>query len=221
MLLCYYLLIKFIHVYTNAKSLIMKISNNFLYGDNGKRVTYIPSPNRGKIDVPKYLMMHYTEATTAASTIEWFQNPSAKVSSHLLIGLNGSITQFVPFNVIAWHAGDSSWDGEISLNKYAIGIELVNAGRLSREGDHWICATDGVTIPADEILMAQHKYETFRSAWQIYSQTQINTAIAVGKVLADYYALTDVLGHDDVAPGRKVDPGPAFPMENFRAAVLS
>lgn len=199
----------------------MKISNNFLYNDNGRRVTYIPSPNRGKKYVPKYLIMHYTEATTAASTIEWFQNPSAKVSSHLLIGLNGSITQFVPFNVISWHAGDSNWDGLVSLNQYTIGIELVNAGRLTKVDDHWMCDTDGVIIPADEILIRQHKYETFTSAWQMYSRTQINTAIAVGKVLSDYYALDDVLGHDDISPGRKVDPGPAFPMESFRAGVLS
>lgn len=198
----------------------MRISNDFLYGDNGERVTYIPSPNSGNKYVPQYLIMHYTEATTAASTIGWFQEPSAKVSSHLLIDVDGAITQFVPFNVIAWHAGDSSWDGLVSLNRYSIGIELVNGGRLSKVGDHWICETDGIIIPANEVLIAQHKYETFKSAWQSYPQAQINTAIAIAKVLADYYSLKDVLGHDDVARGRKVDPGPAFPMENFRNTVF-
>lgn len=199
----------------------MKITNNLLYGDDGKQFPYVRTPNRGKTYVPKYLIMHYTEATTAASTIDWFQQSSSRVSSHLLIDTDGAITQFLPFNVIAWHAGDSTWDGKVSLNRYAIGIELVNGGRLGRVGDHWVCVTDNVTIPADEVLIAQHKNETFRSAWQTYPETQVNAAESVGKLLAEYYNLSDVLGHDDVAPGRKADPGPAFPMANFRASLFS
>lgn len=199
----------------------MNILNNFLYGNDGKQVTYIPSPNRDGNYVPQYLIIHDTESTSAASTISWFQSSSSQVSAHLLIDINGAITQFVPFNTIAWHAGDSTWDGLVSMNRYAIGIELVNAGRLSREGDHWVSILEGEVIPPEEVLIAQHKNETFRSGWQIYSQAQLNAATEVGKLLVDHYNLNDVLGHDDVAPGRKSDPGPAFPMESFRADLFS
>jgi len=199
----------------------MKISNNTLYGNDGKQVAFIQSPNKDGNLVPQYLIMHYTESTSAASTISWFQEPSSKVSAHLLIGRDGTITQFVRFNVVAWHAGESTWDGLLSLNKYSIGIELVNAGRLSRSGDSWVCAVDSKVIPADQVLIAQHKNETFNSAWQTYTEVQLNTAAEVGKLLFTNYNLTALLGHEDIAPGRKVDPGPAFPLESMRTVINS
>lgn len=198
----------------------MEIRNNLLFADNGTQVPYIHSPNRGRTYVPRYIIMHYTDSTSASSTIEWFQDPSSRVSAHLLIGRDGTITQFVPFNYIAWHAGESTWNGLLSLNQYSIGIELVNGGRLARSGTNWICGLTGQIIPPGQILMAQHKNETFISAWQTYSATQLSVATTVGKTLAGYYAIEDILGHDDVAPGRKADPGPAFPMDTFRTAIL-
>lgn len=196
----------------------MEILNNLLY--NGNQVPFISSPNRDGNYVPQYIIVHYTDSTSASSTIDWFQDPAAQVSAHLLIGYDGTITQFVPFNIIAWHAGDSTWDGLVSMNRYSIGIELVNGGRLAKQGDNWVCAATGQIIPAEQVLIAQHKNESFRSAWQTYPDIQINTAVEVGKTLAGHYRIKDVMGHDDVAPGRKSDPGPAFPMDDFRASVL-
>lgn len=198
----------------------MKVQNNFLYDDNGKQVTYIETPNKDGIYIPQYIIMHYTADTSAASTISWFKDPASQVSAHLLIDTDGTITQFVPFNDVAWHAGDSTWDGLVSMNHYSIGIELVNAGRLGKSGDNWICFQNNQVIPPSEVLMAQDKNETFVSAWQTYPQTQINTAIEAGKALISAYTIKDILGHEDVAPGRKVDPGPAFPMDSFRTAIL-
>lgn len=198
----------------------MKIINDFLYDDDGQQVSYIPSPNRAGTYLPKYLIMHGTETTDAASTIDWFTNPESQVSAHLLIARNGIITQFVPFDQIAWHAGQSSWNSLTSLNRYAIGIELVNAGRLSRVGKNWICTLSRKVIPPAQVVMATHRNESAVAAWQNYSLTQVNTALAVGRVLADYYQLLDVIGHDDVSPGRKSDPGPAFPMPRFRSDIF-
>lgn len=198
----------------------MEILNDLLYTDDGSQVAFISSPNRDGNYVPQYIIMHYTDSTSASSTIEWFRERSSQVSAHLLIGYDGTITQFVPFNVIAWHAGDSTWDGLTSMNRYSIGIELVNGGRLARQGDNWVCALTNTIIPPERILIARHKNETFQSAWETYPDIQINTAMEVGKTLAEHYQIKDVLGHDDVAPGRKVDPGPAFPMNSFRASIL-
>ena len=198
----------------------MKVLNNFLYDDNGNQVSYIATPNKDGIYVPQYIVMHYTADTSAASTISWFQDPASQVSAHLLIGRDGTITQFVPFNNVAWHAGDSTWDGLVCMNHYSIGIELVNAGRLGQSNNNWICLDNSQIIPPDEILVARHKDETFVSHWQIYPQVQISTAIEAGKALISAYTIKNILGHDDVAPGRKFDPGPAFPMDSFRTAIL-
>lgn len=199
----------------------MRIINDFLYNDAGEQVSYIASPNKNGAYVPQYLLMHDTEVTDAASTIDWFSNPESEVSAHLLIGRNGTITQFVPFDQMAWHAGRSSWNGLSSLNRYSIGIELVNAGRLTRVGNNWICTLSRKVIPTAQVLLATHQNESVQSAWQTYSSTQLNTALAVGRLLANHYRLQDVMGHDEVSPGRKSDPGPAFPMDSFRSGIFS
>jgi len=198
----------------------MKILNHLLYDDNGTQVPFKPTPNRGKRYVPQYLIMHYTAATTAASAINWFMQSAAQASAHLLIGRDGAVTQFVPFNVVAWHAGSSSWNGLTGLNQYAVGIELVNAGRLVKNGDKYVCPVDKKQVSNDDIVFAVHKNETKECAWQEYTDVQLDKAIEISALLVKTYALKDVLGHDDISPYRKSDPGPAFPMSSFRAKVM-
>lgn len=113
----------------------MKILNHLLFDAQGKQVSFKATPNKGVRYIPQYLVIHYTAATTAESAISWFMMPIAQASAHLLIGRDGTITQFAPFNVVAWHAGTSIWNGIVGLNKHSIGIELVNAGRLAKAGD--------------------------------------------------------------------------------------
>ncbi|MBC7850632.1 MAG: N-acetylmuramoyl-L-alanine amidase, partial [Chitinophagaceae bacterium] len=120
----------------------MKIVKHILHGNDGKPVNFVATPNKGGLfagTFPSYLVMHYTAATTANSAINWFANKNAKASAHLLIARDGTVTQFAPFNTITWHAGDSQWTGLIGLNRYSIGIELVNAGRLQKTGNNYVC----------------------------------------------------------------------------------
>lgn len=198
----------------------MKILNHLLYDDQGKQVSYKATPNKGAKYVPQYLIMHYTAATTAESAINWFMRSVAQASAHLLIGGDGAITQFAPFNVVAWHAGTSIWNGLIGLNKHSIGIELVNAGRLSKAGDKCFCPVDKKEVKSDDIEMAVHKNETKESAWQEYTDKQLEVSVEIAALLVKFYRLKDVLGHDDIAPFRKSDPGPAFPMNSFRSRAL-
>jgi N-acetylmuramoyl-L-alanine amidase len=144
---------------------------------------------------------------------------SAKVSAHLVIGRDGSITQLVPFNMIAWHAGASSWDGRVSLNKYSIGFELDNNGRLTRKGKQW-ASIFGHIIPDDQVMEAYHKNGKGPYGWQTYTEAQILATQEASQALFQAYQLLDVAGHDDIAPLRKIDPGPAFPMESFRAKIV-
>jgi AmpD protein len=99
-----------------------------------------------------------------------------RVSSHLLITRIGEIIQFVPFNLRAWHAGISSYEGRENCNDFSIGIELEGC-------DH-----------------------------EIFTAEQYHALNQILRILADEYAITreNIVGHSDIAPGRKTDPGPFF-----------
>ncbi len=198
----------------------MKITDHILIGDNNKPLDFQATPNKGgKLD-PQYLVMHYTAATEGRGSISWFLSKQAQASAHILIDRDGTITQFAPFNIVTWHAGASQWNGLIGMNKFAIGIELVNGGRLAKSGNAWICAVDRKTVPESDVIIAKHKNDSIESGWQIYTEIQLQTAIEVGALLIKTYDLKDVVGHDDIAPLRKSDPGPAFPMSSFRSRVM-
>lgn len=198
----------------------MKISNHRLQTDDGTPVEFIRSPNVGGKLEPQYLVMHYTAGSGARASINWLTNRDAKASAHLVIARDdGAVTQLVPFDRVAWHAGQSRWEGLSGLNHHSIGIELDNAGILTRQGSKWR-AWFGADYDADQVVEATHKNEIEPRGWHAFTQPQIESAIAVARALVRKYRLKDVIGHDDIAPGRKTDPGPAFPMESFRAAVM-
>ena len=163
--------------------------------------------------------MHYTAGRSARSSINWLVNPNAKASAHLVIGADGSITQLVAFNRKAWHAGRSRWAGRTGLNSFSIGIELDNPGVLTRRASGWF-STWGDPVEDDNVIEAVHKNGGDLRGWHTYSGAQLEVAIEVGCLLARHYGLKEVLGHEDVAPDRKIDPGPAFPMDSFQARVI-
>ena len=198
----------------------MKVLNHRLHADDGEPVAFVRSPNQSSgIIAPEFLVMHYTAGGTASSSVSWLTNPAARASAHLVIGRDGAITQLVAFNRKAWHAGRSSWAGRNGLNSFSIGIELANAGPLKRSGDGWKTAW-GKPVDPTNVLEATHKNSTSPRGWEDYPEAQLLVALEVVMMLARRYGLQDVLGHDDIAPTRKFDPGPAFPMDSFRGAFL-
>ena len=198
----------------------MKIRNYLLVGEAGENVSYRKSPNQSLPFNPIYLIMHYTAATSLEGAVSWFENPTAQASAHLVIGRDGQIVQTVPFNKKAWHAGVSTWGNLNGMNQYAIGIELVNAGKLRQRADgKWVNWANEVIADAD-VTVATHKAETVPAGWHEYTDIQLKTAIQVASLLNATCHFTDVLGHEDVSPGRKTDPGPLFPMNSFRSVVL-
>ena len=118
-------------------------------------------------------------------SINWLKSPLSKVSCHYLIDKKGKIIQMVPENKTAWHAGKSMWKNFINLNEKSIGIELVNKG---------------------------HKF-----GYENYSVNQINSLIKLCKLLKRKYDLKteNFLGHSDIAPLRKKDPGEKFPWKKL------
>jgi N-acetyl-anhydromuramyl-L-alanine amidase AmpD len=156
------------------------------------------------------VVIHYT-AGSLDSTLNWFFNPASKVSSHLVIGRDGDVYELFKPDCIAWHAGVSSWRGRSSVNKFSYGIELVAT------------AEDGFTFTDEQ-------YEAIRVAlWggKVLSgngKSYDRLGVATEYGLSDISAGTsdaEILGHEHVAPGRKVDPGPNFEWSRISKAGYS
>ena len=166
-----------------------------MYQKIGLKMTTSYSPN---FNIPKrvknrmkFIIIHYTGMKKEFAAIKRLQDPKSKVSSHYLIKRNGEIINLVPDLFEAWHAGVSSWKHFKSLNKNSIGIEITNPGH-------------------------QHGYKRF-SKKQIFSlQKLLNILVKKYKIKKKY-----ILGHSDISPGRKKDPGEKFPWEMLAKNKLS
>jgi N-acetylmuramoyl-L-alanine amidase len=174
---------------------------------------YTPSPNHGSILAkPKFIVLHFTAGSSLASSTQWLCSARSKASAHVIVGKDGTVNQLVPFNAIAWHAGESVWRGFTGLNKYAIGIELDNMGPLVKGPDGSLRSVPGgpVVQPEDAFYGAHKNGGAFRW-WDKYPQAQLDKlARVVADVCKEFPSITEIVGHDDIAPKRKVDVGPAF-----------
>lgn len=151
---------------------------------------FLPSPNHSERTRPVSLViLHYTETPTLERAVRILTDPDLPhpVSSHYVVGLDGEIVQLVPEDRRARHAGVSFWRGETDVNSASVGIEIVNAGLGTDAGQ-----------PA-------------------YPDAQIAAVIGLCRYVMARHAITDVVGHSDVAPTRKVDPGAAFPWRRLAA----
>jgi len=146
------------------------------------------SPNFSKkrrMRVIKFVIIHYTGMQSEIESINRLKNPNSKVSCHYLINRKGKIIRMVEDKNIAWHAGKSKWKNFKNLNNKSIGIELVNRGH--------------------------------RFGYEKYSNSQIKSLIGLCKNLKKKYNLNseNFLGHSDIAPLRKIDPGEKFPWKKL------
>lgn len=198
----------------------MKIEEHLLKNDG---VSQKESPNRGGVLGEKYpdtIIIHYTAGSSAESSISTLCDPNSNASAHLVVAKDGSITQLVPFNVKAWHAGRSSYQGRSGFNKYSVGIEIDNPGRLEKTGDRYV-SWFGRSYPETEVIEAVHRNESKPSYWARYTEEQIQKTLEICLLLADTYPVQYILGHEEISPGRKTDPGAAFPLDKIRDRVLN
>jgi N-acetylmuramoyl-L-alanine amidase len=197
---------------------VLSIKDHRLVGDD---VTFQSTPNVGGLLRPRFLVLHYTAGRSAQSSVQSLctQKPQGNASAHLVLGRDGQIVQLAPFNVVTWHAGVSQWKGVSGLNQYSIGVEMDNAGVMSKVGDRYV-AWFGKEYPPSEVLLAEHRHGGGMKPWHAYTEVQIARALELAEVLVARYRLEDVLGHEDIARGRKVDPGPAFPLNAVRSCAL-
>ncbi len=197
----------------------MEIREQRLYQGEVTPIPFRESPNQSGEITPEHLVMHFTKGASAESSIQWLLNPAARASAHLVIGRDGDITQLVEFNKKAWHAGASRWEGRAHLNNFSIGIELDNYGDLEGGPGNWRTSW-GRSVPDSEVVELAHKFDGRTRGWHMFPEKQLMSALEVAQSLVAHYRLKDVVGHEDVSPGRKWDPGPAFPMTSFRAALF-
>jgi N-acetylmuramoyl-L-alanine amidase len=197
---------------------VLKIDKHWLAGDHVSRRA---TPNVGGALQPRFLVMHYTAGRSCDSSVESLctRKPQGNASAHIVLGRDGAIVQLAPLNVVTWHAGSSQWSGLNGLNQYSIGIELDNAGLMNKVGNQYV-AWFGKVYPDSEVLLAEHKHGGGVRAWHAYTELQIERALELAELLVAHYRLEDVLGHEDIARGRKVDPGPAFPLGALRSRAL-
>lgn len=171
---------------------------------------YIPAPDIGGPLAPEIVVVHYTASASAASAVAWLSHADKTyVSAHVVIDKDGTLTQLVPFTRVAWHAGESTWEGRPYCNRYAVGIELVNRGPV-------------LPTFAGPAIRAAHKNDPTKTVrlWEAYPDAQIEALVDLCRTLRYTYGVREIVGHDDVAPRRKQDPGPAFPMELVQRRVF-
>lgn len=156
----------------------------------------VPSPNHdGRTDAgvpcrPDILLLHYTGMNGAEDAIARLSDPAAKVSAHYVVREDGGIVQMVSEARRAWHAGLGAWGGAADINALSIGVEIVNGGH------------PGGLPP--------------------YPDAQVAAVIALARDIVGRWDIRPerVLGHSDVAPERKEDPGEHFPWERLAAAGI-
>lgn len=170
-------------------------------------------------DYPDTVVIHYTGGSSMAGAVDTLKNPKIEASAHLVIDRDGSIKQLIGFDRIAWHAGKSRWNGRKGINRYSIGIELVNAGELKPSGEQYV-SWFGHHYQQNDVIEAVHRNQSAPSFWHTYTEEQIEVCFEVCRILKETYPVTLILGHEEISPGRKIDPGPAFPLDKMRDQIL-
>jgi len=195
----------------------MTIENHFLEG-----VPFVSSPNIGGQITPRFIVQHYTAGYTAESAINVLTRRGSQVSAHVVVDLDGTITQLVPFNVRAWHAGPSSYMGFHGLNSHSIGIEIVNIGWLRKIGqDTYQDAYGNKRTSRDfpnGLLESPHpRVGSGIFYWPNYTSEQLDAVENLTIDLIKEYPIIDIVSHEEIdTRGWKTDPGPAFPMKRMK-----
>jgi N-acetylmuramoyl-L-alanine amidase len=151
-----------------------------------------PSPNFDARALPiTMIVLHYTGMESGPAAVERLCDPAAKVSAHYVVEEDGSVLRLVPEEQRAWHAGKSHWRGITDVNSASIGIEIVNPG---------------------------HEF-----GYRPFVDEQVDAVVRLVHEVKDRHAITrgNVVGHSDIAPARKRDPGELFPWNRLARLRLA
>lgn len=199
----------------------MKVTEDF-WLDEAIRM---PIGGGDEMDTRRFLVIHDTCGWSGLSSIEGWMEADDGVCAHIVIERDGTIYQCRPFNRTCGHAGESEWvdpnTGERyhDLNSCSIGIELANAANMARSPDVYpdynMGELAGEPVPR---VTAKPKYGGPEEEWEVHPLAQVAACEAVSQALVERFCLDDLVGHQDIAPERKVDPSPGFDLTSLRLA---
>ena len=160
---------------------------------SGRLIHAVPSPNfndRPDGEAINCIVLHYTDFLTLKESLDCLTDPLSKVSAHYLVDEDGTIYQLVADEKRAWHAGVSQWRGHNNVNNISIGIELQNGGMTYKEK----CGE-----------------------WPPYPAAQMQALAELAHDLQVRISMPTehIVGHNDIAPTRKIDPGPHFDWDDL------
>lgn len=164
-----------------------------------------PIPGGSLMNFRRILVIHATCGASGKSSIDYWKEQGNGILAHLVIERDGRVIQCRPFNRSCGHVRDvCEWNGFAHLNSQSIGIELANA-----ENDpaayRWAAKQNGFK-------------DADKDGFEDYPQSQLDAAFEAARVIVMRYNLDDVVSHASLDPGRRDDPGPAFPMRDLRKA---
>lgn len=197
----------------------MRVKNHRVEG-----LPFKPAHFTGGQITPTIVVLHDTAGRlTPGNSADYLASKNTgKASAHFVVEWDGKVSQLVPTNRRANHAGASTFNGCAGCNDFAIGIEIVNPGRMTRLSEAQAQAWWGEQFSIS--LMGVHEITTPQHGpglWMSYPEAQLRAVIdLLACLFRDIPTLTDITTHWYISPGRKVDVNPLFPLEQVRAAVL-
>lgn len=188
---------------------------------DGQACRFVPTEHVGGRIQPTLIVLHDTASRlNTDGVLSWLKKNPPKVSSTFVVGIDGELIQMALVDRKTSHAGESSWRGRRYCNGFAVPIEIVSPGKLvgrnSTEAVSWF----GQVFPLGNLIFKDSKPHGGPSWWLPYDRRQIETVEALIRGLAlEFPSITDVAGHWEISPGRKVDPGPHFPLDRMKAIL--
>lgn len=199
----------------------MEIKNHRLTGDKvGAYKATTKTSGSFKEGMPDTVIIHYTASPTASSAINVLLDKKIMASAHIVVDVDGTVTQMADFNIITWHAGRSEYKGRDKFNNLSIGIEIVNSGPITEKGGRYYDVYNN-EYPASQVVKAKHRFNpNFADYWHKYTDIQLKVVKEICELLKANYGIKYILGHEEISVGRKHDPGPAYPLDEMRDSVL-
>lgn len=159
------------------------------------------------------VVLHSTDGANAMSSAHYLARNDTSVSAHLVVARSGRVIQLLPFNVRAWHAGVSEYEGRKQLNDFSVGIEIDNAGRLHRRGNSFFSWFNREYPPEEVFTTVENGHAAY---YHGYTREQIGRVAEICALLKARYLIRRLLRHSDITV-RKTDPGPAFPFDEVKS----
>lgn len=197
------------------------IKNDLLYSDTSTVEHHRTRKKSGRLRSLRFIVIHYTAGLSYEGDLRTLTTSDRAASAHIVLGQDGKVGQIEDFRTNLWHAGKSKWGNLTMLNQYSVGIEVVCPGWVN-----FVREQNGVKyFEQYGRTFSDQDYRFVRGPhpnggppmwWMQFSDAQMEALEGICAALKrQYRTIERVLGHDDISPGRKIDPGLCMPRSFF------